>query len=280
MGWFDSLKALFHIEVDYHPTKVYFINTGNKYESNDGNRTLSLNLNKLDDGEKEQLKTITHEYLDSGKYLLEARTKSLLDDLYDYNKMSRNSSIVNFFRDIIPPADMEALEASLYLREKFNSNRTIVPQLKQDIVANFGSRGGNIANLCTAGYFEHFLMNLFNSSLEEFNRLYELIVSKSIIAVFVHFEMKKEEIKKDIRLKILLCKKYGIAFMHIHGIGKNNIEKIKEILDEEREFFSYYPKKIFEDEDKGIIVVELLLSNQPRADLEEEKNDPTEPQVE
>jgi len=277
MGWFDSLKALFHIEIDYHPTKIIYVNSGNKYESNDEKRTLSLNLNKLDDDEKEQLKTITHEYLGTGKLLLEAKTKSLLEDLYDYNKRGSNSSILGFFRDIIPAEDLEALEASLYLREKFNTDRTRVPQLKDDIVKNFGNRGKNIANLCTAGYFENFLMKLYNSSPEQFKRLYELVVPKSIIAVFVYHDMTKEGITKEIDLKIRLCKNYGVPFMHIHGIGTSNTKKIKEILDEEREYFSYYPKRIFEDEDKGIIAVELLLSNQPPRESDNDKDDPTEP---
>ena len=55
---------------------------------------------------------------------------------------------------------------------------------------------------------------------------------------------------------------------------------LKEILDEEREYFSYYPKRIFEDEDKGIIAVELLLSNQPPTDLSKENDNPIEPQPE
>jgi len=280
MGWFDSLKALFHIEIDYHPTKIIYVNSGNKYESHDGNRTLSLNLSKLDHDEKEQLKTITHQYLDAGKLLLEAKTRSLLEDLYDYNKRSSNSSILSFFRDIIPAEDLEALEASLYLREKFNTDRTKVPQLKDDIVKNFGNRGKNIANLCTAGYFENFLMKLYNSSPEQFKRLYELVVPKSIIAVFVYHDMTKEDITREIDLKIRLCKNYGVPFMHIHGIGTSNTQKIKEILDEEREYFSYYPKRIFEDEDKGIIAVELLLSNQPPTDLSKENDNPIEPQPE
>jgi tRNA(Ile)-lysidine synthase TilS/MesJ len=119
-------------------------------------------------------------------------------------------------------------------------------------------------------------MNLYNSSPEQFKRLYELIVPKSIIAVFVYHDMRKEDIKKEIDLKIRLCKKYGVPFMHIHGIGKNNTKKIKEILAEEKVYFSYYQKSIFEDGDKGIIAVELLLSNQPPTDLDKEKDEPTE----
>jgi len=277
MGWLGSLKAFFHIEVGTRITNVYYTHYGDKYELRDGDQALLVNLNALNNDEKKQLRTITREYLDTGKFLLEAKTKSLLEDLYDYNKRSPNSSILGFFRDIIPPADLEALDASLYLREKFISDRTSVPQLKYDIVKNFGNRGGNIANLCTAGYFENFLMNLYNSSPEQFKRLYELIVPKSIIAVFVYHDMRKEDIKREIDLKIRLCKRYGIPFMHIHGIGKDNTKKIKEILAEESEYFSYYQKRIFEDEGKGILAVELLLSNQPPTDLGKENDDPTDP---
>jgi hypothetical protein len=278
MGWFDSLKALFHIEIDYHPTKIIYVNSGNKYESNDEERKLSLNLNQLDESEKKELRAITQEYLGTGELLLEAKTKSRLEDLCDYTNRSPNSSVLDFFKDIIPSADLEALQASLYLREKFNSDRISVPQLKDDIVKSFGDRGRNIANLCTAGYFEHFLMDLHNSSPDQFSRLYELIVSKSIIAVFVYHDKSKEDIKKDIDLKIRLCKNYGIPFMHIHGIGKGNTKKIKEILAEEAEYFSYYQKNIFEDKDKGIFAVELLLPKRPHPVPGKKTDDSTEQQ--
>jgi hypothetical protein len=148
---------------------------------------------------------------------------------YGLSLSNKNTPVLNFFRPIIPLEDFEALNSALYLREVFLSNGD-VSKLKQDIRKRFGDRGNTIANLCTAGYFEKFLMPLYNSSKEKFNELYEIIVAKSVLAIFVHSDMTQEQIPKEITYKLEISTKYGIKFIHIHGIGILNVNKIKKTM--------------------------------------------------
>jgi len=196
------------------------------------------------------------ESIKEGNPILEINASELLSQLYEYNKENKNNQTLNFFKPIIPLEDFEALESSLYLREVFIKNGD-VSKLKQDIRKRFGDRGNTIANLCTAGYFEKFLLPLYNSSKERFKELYEIIVAKSVLAIFIHSQMSQEQIPKDITNKLRISTKYGIKFIHIHGIGDYNINKIKECLGEQKEYFDFFQKEIYEKD--NIIIVELLL---------------------
>ncbi|MCK4730280.1 MAG: hypothetical protein KAT28_03090 [Candidatus Aenigmarchaeota archaeon] len=261
MNWFDKLKKLIHIEINSPIININIIkdsdnSTIGKYDYDETKEKLNLYLDKLDDKTKEQLNPIFQEYLGEGNKLLENETSELLYSLYRYNKETKNRPILNFFKPIIPIEDFRALEASLYLRESFIKKEDI-RKLKRDIKDRFGNRGNNISNLCTAGYFEEFLMPLHNYSRDQFTKLYELIVLNAVLAIFVHKQMPLEEITSQIKKKLEISKRYGIKFIHIHGIGKSNIAKIKNCIAYEKKFFDFFEKNNYEKED--IIIVELLL---------------------
>ncbi|MBS3076376.1 hypothetical protein J4481_01385 [Candidatus Pacearchaeota archaeon] len=69
--------------------------------------------------------------------------------------------------------------------------------------------------------------------------------------------MTEEEITNDLKEKINLSKKYGLNFIHIHGIGEINTKIIKKWIVENKKLLDFFEKEIFEK--KGIIIVELLL---------------------
>lgn len=260
-SFFDSLKKLIDIKIDLsHFIHIHInkspTNNQNTYNLDETNKSLEVYYDKIPTEKKEDFKQIIQSYVSEGNKLLEKETSKLLYQLYEYNKKSPDNVILSFFRPIIPPNDFEALESSLYLRYVFRQNKDI-KKLKTDIRKRFGDRGNNIANLCTAGYFENFLMNLYNSSQEKFKELYEVIIDKSIVAVFVYGEMRQEDITSQIKNKIEISKKYGIKFIHIHGIGRNNITKIKECIRQQKQFFELFDKNIFERE--SILILELLL---------------------
>lgn len=275
MAWFDKLKALLNIEVNKELININLkdlihiefknksdnkIKSDNEFEYTEAERKLEILLDNLTSERREQLKPIIKEAIEADYKLLEEETANLLDKLYKYNSdPGEDAQIKRFFEGIIPPADYDALESALYLRREF-SNDGDVSKLKKDIRKKFGDRGGNIANLCTAGYFEGFLMPLYNNaSAERFGELYESIVGRSIIAIFVHRNMQEDEIARQITTKVEACERYGIDFLHIHGIGQKNIQKIKEFIEEQKEFFDFFEKNIYESEDKDIIIVGLLL---------------------
>lgn len=218
-------------------------------------KILDIDLNRLPEEKKKVAKEVIKDYIEEGNKLLELKTNNCLESLYKYNKKNPNKAILDFFKPIIPSNDYEALESALFLREKFHK-REDVNKLKQDIRTRFGDRGNNISNLCTAGYFEELLMPLYNSSKEEFKRVYEDIVKSSMLALFVHSQMEDKEIPNKITEKLNISKKYGIKWIHIHGIGKSNVKKIKRCIEEKKKFFDFFEKRIYDSE--YIIVVQLL----------------------
>ena len=262
MGWFDKFKSLFSIEVNA-PLINITKNSSNQskidkeYVYDKDNNKIDVFLDNLPEEKQKKLKSILKENIDEGNKFLEEKTSFLLNDLYAFQKdKGDDEKLLDFFEPIISEEDLEALENSLYLRKKFRERKD-VKFLKEDIITRFGDRGKNISNLCTAGYFENFLMPLYNSSQEDFKKIYEVAVSKSVLAIFVHSEMQDDEITKEIKRKLEISKKYGLKFLHIHGIGETNIETIKRCIEENRDFFNFYNKDIFEK--NGIIVVEILL---------------------
>jgi len=261
MGWLDKLKALINIEINApiinvtkdsdnsHADKEYI------FDENTGR--LDILHNNLSVEKQERLKIILKENVEEGNKLLEKKSSSLLQDLIEFQKnKGDDKKVLDFFKTIISEEDLEMLENSLYLRKKFKERKD-VRYLKDDIRTRFGDRGSNISNLCTAGYFENFFIPLYNSSQEDFKKIYELAASKSVLAVFVHSQMEDEEITTEIKIKLEISRRYGLKFLHIHGIGMQNIETIKRCIEDNKEFFNFYNKDIFEKD--GIIVVEILL---------------------
>ena len=261
MSFLDKLKAIFNLEVNCPLVSVNITKNSNNVTRKEGvydkaKGKLELYLDNIEEDKKKKIKEIIKESIEEGNQILEINTSELLYQLYQYNKENKNNQILSFFKQIIPPEDFEALESALYLREVFLHNGD-VSKLKQDIRKRFGDRGNTIANLCTAGYFEKFLLPLYNSSKDRFNELYEIIVTKSVLAIFVHSGMSQEQIPIEITNKLGISMKYGIKFIHIHGIGIHNINKIKECLEEQKEYFNFFQKEIYEKD--NIMIVELLL---------------------
>lgn len=207
---------------------------------------------------KEELKPIIKEYIQEGNMLLKTDTSEKLKKVELYNKKDNKDDkrILEFFKDIIPSKDLEALEISLFLREGFKNGYDI-KEMKRDIRKKFGDRGNNISNLCTAGYFETFISKLHNETLkEEFNELYEQIVSNYILAVFVNEQMSVFQITEEIKKKINASLRYGFKFVDVHGIGTQNINKIMSCIENNKDF-DVFEKIIFER--GNIIIVKLLI---------------------
>ena len=282
MSWLDNLKSLLHFEIN-SPLFVNNVvinsnntNSLNKVENkekkskqikegitqkplyyiDEEKKELNLLTDNMSDDEQEKLKPLIQEYLNTDNPLLEKKASTLLENLYVYNKEKKNLGIIQFFKPIISISDLEILEGSLYIREIFMKGENII-NLKKDLITRFGDRGNNFANLCTAGYFDNFLMPLYNSSPEQFTQLYEGIVGRSMLTVFVHSGMDEKQIIDNITSKLKISKQYGVNFIHIHGIGKFNITTIKKCLTEKSEFFDGFYVKIKYDKDY-IIIVELL----------------------
>jgi len=168
--------------------------------------------------------------------------------------------ILAFYRDKIDPIHFKAMEASVYLREVFQEGKDVT-ELKSDIIKKYGTQGKNITNMCSAGYFEGYIREVYDEmssdmdfKMNDFTKYFNVLVTTSPFAIFVHKEMGEDELSGLILHKIASHQKYGVSFLAIHGIGRTNVRKIKKIvveLDEKDEF------TINKQQNKNIILVKI-----------------------
>lgn len=239
--------------------KIHFgINIGNKIKIT--NNTYKFDYHALpEEQQKSLLKTLPEE-INKDNDLLEEKFEEKTQDYKNVISESSNREILIYFNDKLPPSDLPILKASLYLKYLLESGKE-TGNIKQDITMRYGRRGNNISNLCSANYFQTWIKPLYEEmkkssefSKEKFYIAYNEIVENSPFALFVNKYMNKEEVKKEIKLKIEQMRKYGVENLNIHGIGEKNIECIRNAIVELADI------KIFEkriEEEGNIIVVRL-----------------------
>lgn len=168
----------------------------------------------------------------SGNGLIWRKDKEeILESYIGYSEINGDKATIEFFKNILPKPDFAALKMSLYLRsEKTKGNDISV--YKKDIRDRFGDRGANIANLCTAGYFESEFRPLYNQvTQEQFMEYYEIAVGKKARALFVHKGMGQDEIEIEFNAMLEKAIKYHMQDFRIHGIGKQNVATIQAFFD-------------------------------------------------
>lgn len=277
-AWLDKLKNLVDINIDlsnfsfitFHIGTINraknggSVNTQNSpFHLDEKKQILQIDPTKLSPEKFQELSDIiTEEYIPEGNYLLESDSFEVLDRLYQFNKKSSYRKYVRFFKDIIPHEDHRALESSYFLRQEMDvgTNSAIITQYKTDIRSEFGQRGGHIANLCTAGYFEEMLYPAYNHDPEFFKYMYNLLVDERALTIFIHAWMKKPELVSTLKNKLERAKKYGLPYFYIHARGKRNIKTVKGCIAKYEEDNAAVAKIEKNIEELGIIVIQIILS--------------------
>lgn len=167
---------------------------------------------------------------DKGSTVSRSEAFDLRREYYEYIETSGSLELLEFYRGIIPDTDLEILRASLFVRE-LASKRESVRRQKRDITDRYGDRGRNICNMVNAGYFDTFLRRLYNENASEFERLYEIIVMKNPLAVFVSDRETVESITRDIKQSVRTALNHRITdFVNVHAFGQENVLKVERIL--------------------------------------------------
>lgn len=235
MSIFDKLQSLIKIDISSLKEIKISIGSNNKKFDNKGN-ILVINTNNLDKNESKIVKHFLEGNVEEGNMLLEENSEKLLQEVISIEKEGTNKSLLGFFKGKIPLSDLEILRASFVIKELHEKHQP-VGKLKMDIMQRYGKRGGNISNLCTAGYFSSVIKPLYeamaassNFTQEQFLERYNVIVEQYTFAVFVSNRMSEEITRGDILRKIKLNKSYGIHEINVHGIGRQNVLKIHRVL--------------------------------------------------
>ena len=243
MSFFEKLKQM--VKADINISTNININSNNisysKTEYDNATKTLSLNLAEFSNGEIRDLGTATKlAVLEEGELLLRKDSVELVESIKLIDISPDVKSLLDFFKDKIPIEDWNALRAAMFIRKRFEmglSSFDDTYRRKGDVMKKYGSRGKNICNLCTSGYFESMLIPLHNEmtkmpdySADKFLKIFNLIIDEEAFAIFVPGNMSTDEVKTTVEDKIRRNLRYGVNFVSIHGIGKGNVEKIKEAI--------------------------------------------------
>lgn len=219
-----------------------------------------INIDKLSYKEKDTFSKLLKESFDEDEvYFVEETKDDLIISLYSYDNKD-DKKLLEYFKNILSHSDWSALRDSLFLKDQFLRHGQNIGVLKNDIKNRYGERGNIISNLCTAGYFEQIMLPLCKKSISEFWYYYGIAIDKGIVAEFVNKTMSLDTIEKEITHKLNSAKRYGLKCIHIHGIGKKNINKIKSFLENFTTEIVFKKKEIYYDDRLQIFVVELELN--------------------
>lgn len=198
---------------------------------------------------------------ESGTLFLNEGTNKLIESTKETLAESVNKSLIDFFIGKIPPDDLRILKSAIVLRKQFKEGRDI-SDYKHQLSEIYGSKANTICNMCTAGYFENFLIPLYetmskgeNFKIEDFTVAYMQLIQDFPIAIFINSSTSLEDLERIIRDRIESNKRYEISYLNIHGIGRSNINAISAIVAKLSKPGDYTQKNI--DEKDGIIIVKL-----------------------
>lgn len=240
MNLLDKLSSI--IKIDLSGLKKFAIHILNNNSSkttvikNSKINIIQINAGELSKTSKEELMQLVNETVNKDNGLvIEDSSQKLLQDFQAVDLKSQTQTEIEYYTGKIPPKDTEILRASIYLKSVADRDES-VHELKADIIARYGERGKNICNLYSAGYFDTQIKPLYKSvgttDPLKFNQVYEQIVTESPYAVFIHSGMSDREVREVVKQKMEISKKYGIKYLNIHGIGKDNVDKITVLIKE------------------------------------------------
>ena len=206
--------------------------------ANNFNAPVTINVFQLNQAEKAFLKDWTKESLtEKGVPLIREDASKIIEKHRQIEKLKENKTFLDFFKDKISSADLQALRASIYLKQIREEGQSI-EELKSGIIHRFGSRGNNISNLYSAGYFHSQIKPLYEEMAsqagfnpEQFKAEYEIIVTQSPHAVFINSSMTPEQAKQAVINRMKISVQYGIKQLNIHGLGTSNVKKIYQVLE-------------------------------------------------
>ncbi|MEK7497648.1 MAG: hypothetical protein AAB656_01885 [Patescibacteria group bacterium] len=235
---------------------IKIINNPSQKQLPEQKGTQLIDWNALNQQQKEALMaSIPKAFKESGAEVLDAEYVDGVEDYKEKEKVDGGSNTINFFDGKIPKEDIYVLKASAYIKKVFDGGGS-VEVFKRQLRYKYGERGTNICNLYSAGYFESWIRPLYESSPDNFQEAYEIVIKQLPFAIFVHGDMTIADIEKKVKEKAKENKLYGIKFINLHGIGTDNINKITkasgELLAENPDFKITY-------EAKGMFVARIEL---------------------
>lgn len=273
---FSSLKNL--IQADKNKLKLFSNNkVGFNVNIDKSTKIIYVNTSKLNSSEEKSLADVLKELKDTGYTILDDKSHHVLEDLRSEEDQDENKKILGFFKDKVPPEDLEIIRAALYIKACFVKNINI-DELKSGIRQRHGQRGNNIVNLYSARYFENYFIPFYNylcknrateaDAKREFYTVFDLVARELPFVVFVCYRKTADEVKDEVLAKF----KYGMGIVNIHGIGPHNVITIKDALAEIEKVYGSDKLDISTKEEKKQII-HVRIEIKSNAELDTTKTD-------
>ena len=238
MGWFDNLKSVFNIDSANIQDAGIKILSGNTVKVQNVHISIDaahINQDKILEL-KEILRAAVAESSSQDGYLVASPpTEEKLELITEFNKSDPDPQITKFVVSNIPQKDQSIWLAALIIRKHFQEKKSVA-QLKEDIRMRFPVKGANISNLCSAGYLETHIIPLHEYLVGKLNderrfiQVYDTIVNEMPYAVFASHFKTQQELKAELVKKIRDVRQNGWKRVSVHGIGAENVQKIKKTM--------------------------------------------------
>lgn len=259
MYFLDKLSSIVSVKVDLSKFKSFHVkligdkNTVGFINVTKNEIQLNVNSNEIKDPlvRKQVLDLIRDEVHVQGQPILEAKASEVVQSVATTKP---DAELLNYFRNKIPEEDIAILRAALTVRNLFNKSQPVDNYLS-DIRYKYGQHGANIANLCSADYFESQIKPMYeelskrpNFTPEMFLGNYQILVDSAPFAVFVSRTDSVQELLLQVIQKLEFNKMYGLKKLNIHGIGHENVKKIEELVEHKslNTFYTDQPSVLIE----------------------------------
>jgi hypothetical protein len=221
----DSLEEV-HIASD---------NTTNPQTIYNNGTLIIINSGEYNEGPK-LLKQVKVDQLVKGDTVLETGSAKKLQEVNDNFWTEPIQKSIAQYGSMVPGKDYHILESAIYIQTLYDSGQK-VGEYMRDINIRYGSRGSMICHLYSAGYFDTLigpiyqeLMQNDNPQVDQYNAVYELIVTESPLALFISRRDEVHDIEEKVIKRIELNQNAGVHYLHIHGIGRDNRTRIERAL--------------------------------------------------
>lgn len=183
----------------------------------------------------------SHELLDKGERIVEADLGKLIAESTPFAQTPEEDKLaLREIKPFVPESDIPIVEAALFLR-RLSQNGVSVSRQKMLINQKYGPRGNNIANLIGTGYYEGYLLPIYQflattegeRASQIFSDIYEQAVTQYPFAVFVSENIDYESLKKQVNGKIQINLLNDQHVLNIHGKGAGNKKKILRLMRDE-----------------------------------------------
>lgn len=243
--------------------KLKLLSDNKKIENHlhiDNSKHLTINITQLDQSGKQHLKETLNELKEDGYTILEDKSNKTLESIQVEENTPPAQKFLIFFKDKVSPQDLEIIRGALYIKSRFDKGEGSLEQLKAGIRQKYGQRGNNIVNLCSAKYFENYLIPYYEhlektetdkqEILRKFARLFNILATELPFTVFVNHGMTVEEVVKQTGSRF----EYGAEYVNIHGIGDHNVTTINSSIEEIRKIYGEENISVCIDEEKKHVI--------------------------